>query len=79
MSDYDKIWGYIYTDADGNPLSAEVSVLDPQTNPDVDKPFRLIYIGHDHQACVDAINASIVVQDGKATWATNDGSPATCA
>lgn len=82
MSDFNKIWGYIYTDADGNPSSAEVSVLDPQTNPDVNKPYRLIYIGDDNQACLDAINASFVVVDGKAVWSsheetTKDGSNGT--
>lgn len=65
----DKVFGFVYTDAEGNPRLPTVSVVDPRTDPHVTEPYRFIYEGNNEVECIQAIQAAIVVQDGKATWA----------
>ena len=72
MSEPPKIYGFVYTDAEGNPRLPVVSLVDPETDPYVTEPYRLIYVGDDQQACIEAIQASIVVQDDRARWAKAD-------
>lgn len=73
MSEWTEVYGYVFTDADGNPRLPEVSGINPETNPFVEEPYRLIYSGHSVHDCVEAIKASIVTRaDGRATWASEE-------
>lgn len=68
------VYGYVFTDEDGNPRLPEISTQNPEENPYVvDRPYRLIYTGDNFAECVHAINAAIVADDeGLATWATDE-------
>ena len=68
-----KVWGYIYTDEQGNPRLPVVSLVNPATDSYVNGPYRLVYVGDDQRACVEAIQGAIVVDDNGARWAAPAG------